>query len=111
MQKWGEAEDYYKSALLIEPTNEDITENLSILREATYGQHSPKVCCATNSPRKGRRLRDWQSTLRAMMARTVGRGAEGERGIDSPLCSFHVEVTLEFVNRWTAVCCEVGSVR
>ena len=37
-QDLGEAENLYKRALLIEPTNADVTENLSILREATFAQ-------------------------------------------------------------------------
>ena len=34
----AEAEAYYKQALFLEPTNQDVTENLEILREATFAQ-------------------------------------------------------------------------
>jgi len=38
MERFAEAEMYYKLALGIEPTHEGAFENLEILREATYAQ-------------------------------------------------------------------------
>lgn len=42
-QKLAEAEIYYQRALTVDPSNDDVAENLEILREATYAHQGPKT--------------------------------------------------------------------